>query len=943
MANRGPKTQSDDQLRLLALAEREKRLREGGFTSGPRAHAEYKGRIIDWIVDKLGMPEHLLRWSLIPGYQDCQCDQEVCNPASRAEQGGGHVWDGTVDPLATMVEAIEAGESVAMFSATGVGKAQPVDELVLTPDGWVPIGSLKVGDKVIGSNGKSTRVVGIYPQGVREVFRLTFSDGATTRACGEHLWSVKHKGDVKRNSASRIVDTQALSKFDLAKHSYRVPLPQPVKFRKRKYPLPVDPYVLGILLGDGSLTNKAPRFSTADPEIVDYVREKVPCDVVYYSGYDYALSGRKYGIKISMKVLLDRLGLIGCRSENKFIPREYMVASAEDRLELLRGLMDADGWVGMGEGKSKHIEYSSASEQLARDVVEIIRSLGGTAKTVRRASHLRGKRMRDAYRVTVNMPEGVVPFRLRRKAEKVESWGARSYGKPKRIVRSVVPDGEVDCVCIRVAAKDSLYVTNDYVVTHNTHTLGRVVPAFLAIHEKSIVVTTAPREKSLLMNLWKEIGEVFPDFKKIFPASTMVQGKLRMLDAEGQEEAWAATATVAAVGKDEKIAQGLAGSHRASMLSVLEDLPGVEDAILNTIIKTSTGEFNPIVGVGNPDNEYDTLSRFGRLSWVKNIRNSALDYPNVVLRDGSFIPGGRTLVSVQRDLEDTTPEGMAPNLQDPVYLSRVRGITPSVSEMSLIRLEWCQAAAAKQNDEELRKGAPALGVDPSNSETHGRAAVARGIGACCYEIERKVCRDASVLGVEIYHEAIEAGIDPQNVGVDAIGVGASTANKLKELGFYAKFLKGSLGAERRIDEDLRYAEVEDGTPANKAILGPVVMPEEQFANLRSQMYWILRRDLMMGRIAIPLNQRLFDQLCILRWDRKTGKIRVMPKETVIEKLGYSPDEADCLVYWNFVRRRRPLILPERDELPKRNPSYDEDFDRLMAAASGITKRSRRPF
>src|SRR5215217_4085042 len=149
------------------------------------------------------------------------------------------------------------------------GRAQPVDRHVLTPTGWTEIGSLDVGDLVIGSDGRPTPVLGVFPQGRRPVFRVQTQDGASTRACAEHLWFVRTPDDRKHGKRGRVVRTQEIAGRLRRHHQHRFELPlvsKPVEFEPRDVPL--DPYALGLLLGDGCLTTKTtPTFTMTDPEL----------------------------------------------------------------------------------------------------------------------------------------------------------------------------------------------------------------------------------------------------------------------------------------------------------------------------------------------------------------------------------------------------------------------------------------------------------------------------------------------------------------------------------------------------------------------------------------------------------------------------------------------------------------------------------------------------
>jgi len=157
------------------------------------------------------------------------------------------------------------------------GRAQPLTAKVLTPDGWRPIGDLAVGDLVVGSDGLPTPVLGVYPQGRRPVYRVTTQDGASTLACGEHLWTVRTPDDRSHGRPSRVLQTQEMI-GQLRRghvHRYELPLVDPVEFVPQE--VPIDPYALGLLLGDDCLTTSTtPSFSTADPELAQALEAALP-------------------------------------------------------------------------------------------------------------------------------------------------------------------------------------------------------------------------------------------------------------------------------------------------------------------------------------------------------------------------------------------------------------------------------------------------------------------------------------------------------------------------------------------------------------------------------------------------------------------------------------------------------------------------------------------
>ena len=387
------------------------------------------------------------------------------------------------------------------------GRAQPVDTPVLTPWGFRCMGDLRVGDLVVGSDGLPTPVLGVYPQGRKEVFRVTTQDGASALACGEHLWSVTTRDDRRRGKPAQVLETQEMRGRLRAGHYRRFELPvvAPVEFEPQG--TPVDPYALGLLLGDGCITTTTtPSFCTNDPELADALGAALPeVELRRRTAVDYVLhnpTGGRGGLRVANPVttLLRDLGLAGTRSTTKFVPVAYLHNSAEVRLAVLQGLLDTDGGPVPQAGRSCRIQYTTCSDRLRDDVVFLVRSLGGVVYvrtrpaegrppggTAARPVHHRS----DAHTLDIRLPEGMEPFRLTRKRD---AYAATGGGRPMRMIDSIEPAGEADCVCIAVAAEDSLYVSDDFLVTHNT-----LNDAFIILDEAQN--TTAEQMKMFLTRL----------------------------------------------------------------------------------------------------------------------------------------------------------------------------------------------------------------------------------------------------------------------------------------------------------------------------------------------------------------------------------------------------------------------------------------------------------
>jgi len=364
------------------------------------------------------------------------------------------------------------------------GRSMPVDTPVLTPDGWQSIGSLKVGDLVVGSDGKPTPVLGVYPQGELDVYRVTAQDGASTRASGDHLWTVQTRSDKRYGRPFKVLKTtDMIGKLRVAhQRQYELPMHSgPVRFPHR--PIPMDAYALGLLLGDGSITDgQTPTFSTADWELAYALKVRLPgIEPGPHSHRGYLLSQppSPWGTVALEKNLVTKsvrgLGLLGTKSSTKFVPELYLHNSVKVRLAVLQGLLDTDGGPVTQKGRTCRVQYTTVSPRLRDDVIFLVRSLGGTAYSrVRRAEGrtpgcVKGREVgynHDAYVVDIRLPEGIEPFLLTRKAEKYHESGGG--GRPMRFIDSIEPEGRAECVCIAVAAEDSLYTTEDFLLTHNT-------------------------------------------------------------------------------------------------------------------------------------------------------------------------------------------------------------------------------------------------------------------------------------------------------------------------------------------------------------------------------------------------------------------------------------------------------------------------------------------
>jgi hypothetical protein len=360
-------------------------------------------------------------------------------------------------------------ERALLADDMGLGKAQPLDAKILTPHGWKLMGDIHVGDEVINSQGQVSHVTGVFPQGMKAIYRVEFTDGSATECCDDHLWLVNNAVRRRRGSAPRVKPLRDLS-ISLRDSSgnlrHFIPMVQPVQFHEDE--LPLDPYLLGVLLGDGALNNNSVTLSSADEELLAQVKSFLPSGVnlTYASGYDWRLSRGRVSRPNPVTVSLRSLGLMGHRAEAKFVPDLYKFASVASRTALLQGLLDTDGCV---RSADNNIEYSSTSLRLALDVIELVQSLGGKATLRKKRAFYtyKGEKREGqlAYRMSIALPPDIQPFRLTRKAS---IYHPRRKYPPVRAMKSVTFVGRKEAQCIATDAPDQLYVTDDYILTHNT-------------------------------------------------------------------------------------------------------------------------------------------------------------------------------------------------------------------------------------------------------------------------------------------------------------------------------------------------------------------------------------------------------------------------------------------------------------------------------------------
>jgi intein/homing endonuclease len=387
-------------------------------------------------------------------------------------------------------------KSTLISHEMGLGKAEPLDSQLVTPNGLVKMGDIKVADSVIGSDGKPKKVLGVYPQGLKDIYEITFNDGTTARSCDEHLWNVNTyirnwRGNPFMTKSLRDIMEGGLQ-YKNGNNKWYIPIVKPIEFKELE--LKIDPYVLGCLLGDGNITTRSSvGFTSIDVDIVSEIQERLPIKhniiLKKNSTKDYYISGYRKHNEIINNIRNYKLN--GCDSYTKFIPEEYKFSSIQQRLEILQGILDTDGH----SRKDGIIELTLASKQLIDDVQFIVQSLGGIGRIKPKYINYKNEK-RKYWRITIKLPSEFIPFKLDRK---IKTFRLLTKYKPNRAIVDVKYIGKKEAQCIMVDSDDHLYCTDNCILTHNT--LSSILYVEMNGFEKVMVITP----NSLKFNYYNEV------------------------------------------------------------------------------------------------------------------------------------------------------------------------------------------------------------------------------------------------------------------------------------------------------------------------------------------------------------------------------------------------------------------------------------------------------
>lgn len=794
--------------------------------------------------------------------------------------------------------------------AAGGGKGLRPEEMVVTPYGYRAIGDLRLGERVLAADGTMAQVIGVYPQPVQDLYRVSFADGGELITDGPHRWnySIARKGQWRKSGREwKVATTLGLMGMMAEGRRILIPLCEPLKFNKsyRYDQRPVDPYVLGLLLGDGYTAQSGPgakwSFSTRDRELM----EALTGDWVEDGECGYRVRGEE---RSRLQDAFDRLGLAGCKADTKHVPDSYLWGSVEQRRAVLQGLMDTDGTVSE-DGKAY---FCSISKQLARDVRWLVLSLGGRATITEKlpicVNGADGPTPgAKAFTVYVRMPDNRDLFRLERKRARAGSYNGGGK-RLKRRVTDIALAGRGETVCIAIDHPSSLYVAGtDLVVTHNTDLL---IGLALTAHRRSIIFR---REATQLRGITDRMAAILGSREGLNGQAGVwrLPALGRQVDLGGVKDP----------GSEEKY-QGIA--HDLKAFDEITHFAEAQYRFLNGWKRTEReGQRVRTVCTGNPpvDSDGEWVTRYwgpwldrdyigtrpkpGELRWFAVIdgEDREVDGPAPIHHKAEIIlPRSRTFIpSSVFDNPFYVRSGYVAQLQslpEPLRSLMLHGdfaAARTPNPWQVIPEAWVAAAQERWSARTVKGPMSSVGVDVARG---GKAefVVATRHGWWFDEL-LAVPGSAVADGPAGAALVVQRRRDDCPVHVDIVGVGGSVYDALVANGIHAVPVNG---AEGSVAHD------------KSGVLG--------FVNARSWAWWRMRELLDPAAdlgLALPPDPQLKADLCAPRWRLTTAGIAVESKyktaaaaePEIVKRLGRSPDRGDAVVLAALETESRAVALP----------------------------------
>jgi hypothetical protein len=792
--------------------------------------------------------------------------------------------EGLTEYQEEILDGIPRRKRVAVRGPHGLGKALELSVRIPTPSGWSTIGGLRVGDEVFDEHGKPCRVTGKSPVWHGDTYEVEFADKTVITAHGEHEWNavdVYHRPKTPKPDRRPVpvsdwrdhwVSTRRVTTAYMAEHMlspggqlrWRIPAARPLELRAAD--LPVDPYILGYWLGDGSSRGAQITICASDwPSLQERLK-----DAGYHHGEPrpHKASPSTFSVGVStqpvrrgggqhdtLALRLRNLGVLG----NKHIPVIYQRASAAQRMEVVRGLWDSDGYRQAGGSD----EITLTCKPLADDVAELLRSLGLVVRVSESDSKIDGRVVGRRWRIAARFDFN--PYRLAR--YDWEPRGRQSSRHTQRTITDIRRVADKPTQCIEVDSPSHLYLAGDSMIpTHNSGIAAIAVHWFALTRDAAGVdwkiPATAGSWHQLTQYLFPEIHkwagrlrwDKVRDGRPFSRAHELQNLNLRL--AHGS--AFAGASANAAL---------IEGAHADSLLFLFDEGKAIPAATFDACEGAlgGTGEaFALILSTpGAPSGRfYDICAR----------KPGYEDWHPVHVTLERAIAAGR--ISEEWAEQRARQWGT----ESAIYQNRVLGEFYASDEDSVIPLAWAEAAVARWHawDEAGRPepGRPrTVGVDVARTG-QDRTVLALRNGPVITELRRSVKEDTMQTTGRV--KGILDADDSVTAVVDVIGIGAGVVDRLREQHARVLAFNASRGSKAK-----------DSTR------------EFGFANRRSEAWWTMRQALDPSSdpdICFPDDEMLLGDLSAPQWKvTSSGRIAVETKEEIAKRLGRSTDDGDAVI------------------------------------------------
>ena len=775
--------------------------------------------------------------------------------------------------------------------AKGGGKIVANDGVVLTPFGFKRGDSLHVGDIINNPDGTCQKIIQIKPEVHLPLWRVTFDDGASTDVAEDHLWLAWKSNQTRKVGNSRtsgedsaeIVETKTLKEWISKGYHPQIPVCKEQPFNVTSKHKKLDPYLLGLLIGDGCFTANNMAISCGKDDMSEYRKILGEEDLRYSDSAIYF----KGALKKHIQNKLRSYGLLGKYSHEKFIPTQYKMASIADRYALVQGLMDTDGH----KPKDKNgAYYYTTSKQLSDDMTFVLRSLGAVVSVFEKDGKYKDKDnktvvCRKCYCLYIKHREPNKLVRLERKKYAIDC-----HNISRRVV-AVSVCGEIRGRCITVSNPNGLYITNDFIVTHNSFFLcvWACSEAIRLADQFGITRTDNPIPVGFL---GRKRGVDFTNttlatWKRVIPHHHYeIKEQKKLIIVDGRVA----------------IAYG-----------------GLDDEA--TINKFNSAEF-AFAGIDQAEetDQSDVSVLFGALRLKVNgiqptYRMMYTANPAECWLKGEFPITGATQQERVRRKEFA---GMA---CDYVYVPALYTDNKHLPDNYAATLE-----AAFGYDEQLltayKIGDWSLARDSDTIVTRSMLEKLKGrtvlpteeiiVAACDPSIGGDECvfyvlRNGEKIAEKITHETNtmviasdfvkfckDNDVKAEDAGIDTCGLGIGIGQRCHQIGFNCKFINS---AEK--SSDIRCHNVRDEV-------------------------WLSVRDAVMRNELPPITDNsIIDQMCTFRFKTENGKFRCMPKNAVKSKIGQSPDRADAFAYGIYMTKHAKARKKRNEVVFSRSSqSYD---------------------